>query len=163
MGPSQALILQTMPLFNLEEGNQVERRKKVDVWRVNLSLLQDKEVGEKVSGLWRQQEQHPAKSGIGKLLKAMDDTKSFLRQYGAQKAKERRHQEDELRMRLSRCQQLRETGTPLDQEEQNELAEVKRQLGLLEQRKAKGWAVRAKLKWAAEGDIPEKFYFNRLK
>lgn len=44
-----------------------------------------------------------------------------------------------------------------------ELADVKRQLKLLEQRKAKGWAVRAMLKCAAEGDLPEKYYFSRLK
>lgn len=61
-------------LFNLADGNRLERRLKSDVWRVNLSLLQDQEVGESIKGLWRQQEQNPAKTGIGKLLKAMEDS-----------------------------------------------------------------------------------------
>lgn len=77
-------------LFNLVDVDPMACQPKLDVWRRNLEHLQDKEVGEKIKGLWQQQEQDLAKRGVAKLLKAMEDTKNLLRRYGAQKAKERR-------------------------------------------------------------------------
>lgn len=42
-----------------------------------------------------------------------------------------------------------------------DLKVAKTKLKKLEEYKARGWYKRAKVKWAAEGDLPGKFFFGR--
>lgn len=103
------------------------------------------------------------KGGVSKLLRALDDTRRYLRQKGKELAAECRMKEDELRAKVAECQRLAEAQGGGQLAAIAELKEAKAELKKLEMVKACGWAKRAKLKWAAEGDFPTKFFFAKLK
>lgn len=49
------------------------------------------------------------------------------------------------------------------QEEEDRLKEVLFLSEMAANREAEGWAKRAKVKWAKEGDVPRKFFFSTVK
>lgn len=97
------------------------------MWRLNLSLLKEDGIFDKVKGLWCQQAQDRTKSRIDKLVCALDDTKNVLRKLGIQRSKERREQEDGARKRLATAQSRVEQGLG-DQDTFEEMDEAKGEL-----------------------------------
>lgn len=133
------------------------------VWRLNLDLLHEEGMQEKIKGLWAQQQEEYGKSGLEKLRKALADTCREFKKKGIQLAQERARQEKEAIQTLEALQILVESGGELTEELPQELYKAKFQLALVKNRKALTWQRRAKLKWAMEGDLPKKYFFARLK
>lgn len=116
-----------------------------------------------MEGLWKQQLQDPTKKGIDKLLRALEDTRSCLRRIGVEKARERREKEDSLRKALATLQHKAEQQHGRSPDDDQQWERVTRELQELENNRARGWQVRARVKWAAEGDTPSKYFFHTLK
>lgn len=111
-----------------------------------------------VKQLWKEQLEAVDKGGISKLLRALDNTRRYLRQKGKEVAADRRRREDKLREQVSELQRNVEAQSGDQSADAASLKAAKLELKKLEMGKARGWAKRAKLKWAVEGDSPTKFF-----
>lgn len=50
----------------------------------------------------------------------------------------------------------------MDDDEEATFSQIRFELNHFENMGAQGWATRAKVKWAKEGDIPGRFFFSKL-
>lgn len=162
-GTSQSDHAPIMLEISLKDGDVEDSRKGMGVWHLNLDLLSEPGLQEKNTGLWLQQQQEIGKGGLAKLLKALNDTMKEMKTVGIQKAQERHAKELAARQKVETLQHAIENGQDLSEALLAELDEAKFLLSMIDHQKARGWFRRAKLKWAAEGDLPRRYFFARRK
>lgn len=151
-------------LMNLAvtENGIVYSKNFLQFFRMNLSLLEWEDTKSKIEEVWRRQMEFPEGGGVADFLIAQDKTRKICREAGIRKAALEKKESEKLKDELIQLQLAVEEEDHL-QEEEDKLKEVVFLMEKAANREAEGWAKRAKLKWAREGDVPRKFFYSTLK
>lgn len=150
-------------VLDMSNSDLAFNRCGLQLWRINLNVLKEDGVAEAIQEIWDRQAQTPQRGGVAKLLRALDETRLYLRRKGKEVAAKQKESEAQLRWCVAILQQQCEMEDSPGSDTIRELKVAKASLKKLEEYKAKGWYHRARVKWAVEGDAPGKFFFSTVK
>lgn len=66
------------------------------IWHINNDLLKEEGMLNYIQTIWQTQLKDSHKGGIAKLLRAMDETRIYLRSFGKERAHKQREEEEGL-------------------------------------------------------------------